>query len=133
MWRAMIARHEGMTVSSSLAPPSRTDSVTHNSQVAVALEGMHWFKPLRAFDAPTAQALMTYLLVHNLSYPESVAQGKAPIANPVDLFKDLAVHGGSWRCGYTTNSVGKACFLAGKISAQPKDAPPVAGKDGGCC
>eukprot|EP00667_Euglena_gracilis_P005758 EG_transcript_5793 len=123
MWRAMVARAEGMVVSSPMAPAAKSDSVMHNPQMATAMDGMHHFKPLYAFEPSTASALMALLLVHDLMNPKAASHPEVPLRNPMELFAQTAVHGGTWRCGYTLDSIGKALFLCGKVAPAPAVPP----------
>ena len=34
-------------------------------------------------------------------------------AHPMDVFGATAVHGGSWRCAYSVDSIGKASYVLG--------------------
>ena len=45
-WRAVVARSEGHTVSSNIAPSTATESVTSNATFQMAYGGFHVFKPL---------------------------------------------------------------------------------------
>lgn len=36
-------------------------------------------------------------------------------AHPMDVFGATAVHGGTWRCAYTVDSIGKASYIMGSI------------------
>lgn len=94
----------------------------HVKSVAVGLEGQRHFPPLRAFDAPTSSSLMAALLLYDLGCEESSAQpgwkggvkgGEGKEAHPMDVFGATAVHGGTWRCAYTVDSIGKASYLMG--------------------
>jgi len=109
-WRAVLAYDAGCTVSTNIAPSTATISVTSNRTFAWAYGGMPYFTPFEIFQQETTNACMTALLVHD------IRNGKAPsnpankaahgITNPMDLFKFGSFHGGLWRCGYKTDSIG---------------------------
>mmetsp|Transcript_30151 Transcript_30151/g.70344 ORF Transcript_30151/g.70344 Transcript_30151/m.70344 type:complete len:495 (-) Transcript_30151:31-1515(-) len=99
-WRCIVAREAKTLVSANMAPPTRTESVTHNPTMKAVLDGMGYIVPNEAFDADTASALMAWLLVHDIKNERSSAQPSITLQHPWDLFADGAVHGGSWRCGY---------------------------------
>eukprot|EP00051_Salpingoeca_urceolata_P031874 m.13336 g.13336 ORF g.13336 m.13336 type:complete len:510 (-) comp4522_c1_seq1:174-1703(-) len=112
-WRCIVARDEGYVVSANMAPGSRTDSVMHVSTVARAMQGMPAFEPMLPFEPGTASDLMGYLLISDLQDPKSAAQPGTKLRNPTELFSNNGVHGGSWRCPYTGDSIGQAAFLLG--------------------
>jgi hypothetical protein len=67
MWRCMLAMYrEDPIVSAPFAPTTRTRSMMENSQVAAALEGMHQFEPLLAFDVGPASSLLAAILVSHI-------------------------------------------------------------------
>ena len=99
-WRAMIARADGHTVSANHGPSTRTNSMISHSQVASALEGMQYFKPLVAFDITPAKSLLTALMLWDLNFPESSANPTIPLKHPMCLFIENSIHGGIWRCPY---------------------------------
>ena len=135
LWRTVSSREAGVTVSANMAPASRTSSMQHVKTVAVGLEGQRHFAPLRAFDADTSASLMAALLLYDLGCDGSSAhpgwrrrsgersggrgsegdgKGKGA-AHPMDVFGATAVHGGTWRCAYTVDSIGKAAYVMGSI------------------
>lgn len=69
----------------------------------------HTLHHSRRFDCPPPFAAA--------SHPE------VPLRNPMELFAQTAVHGGTWRCGYTLDSIGKALFLCGKVAPAPAVPP----------
>lgn len=99
-WRAMLAREAGVVVSSTIGPPSRTYSVMHNKTMKVMLDSMGYMAPNETFDAPTAAALLSILLIEDLQNKSSIAHPTTPLAHPWGLFSDKAAHGGCWRTGY---------------------------------
>lgn len=107
-WRAIIARSQGCTVSSNIAPSTSTVSVTQNRTFAWAYEGMPYFKPFEIFAPETSNAVMSAILFHDLHDPSSVANPKTSIANPNQLFSYGSFHGGVWRCAYEVDSIGEA-------------------------
>jgi hypothetical protein len=92
-WRASVARHEGTTVSFSVAPPTQTRSVTNNRVLAAAYAGAHLFG-VEIFEPATSNRLMAALLVHQLRRPRPAA---------ARVWTDEATgaaHGGLWRVAY---------------------------------
>ena len=96
-WRATAARAEGTQVSFTVAPPSRTASVTSNRLLRAAYDGAHRFG-VSVFDPETSNALMAALLIHDLRNPRTHA-------HPWQGEVDAAAHGGLWRQGYVPRSV----------------------------
>ncbi|RSM73632.1 hypothetical protein DMB66_02930 [Actinoplanes sp. ATCC 53533] len=96
-WRASVARQEGTTVSFSVAPPTRTRSVTSNRLLAAAYAGAHVFGA-EIFEPATSNRLMAVLLVHQLRKPRPAAPS---------TWTDEAVgaaHGGLWRIAYQSRT-----------------------------
>ncbi|AGL19896.1 hypothetical protein L083_6386 [Actinoplanes sp. N902-109] len=92
-WRASVARHSGIDVSFSVAPPTATRSVTRNRLLAAAYAGAHLFG-IEVFAPATSNRLMAALLVHQLRNPRPAA---------AQAWQDETVgaaHGGLWRVGY---------------------------------
>jgi hypothetical protein len=117
-----------------MAPGCRTESVVHNKSAANALEGFMTFRPFLTFDSCIVAPIMAALLLHDVSNPASSARpaslgGPPALANPWLLFADTSFHGGSWRCAYHMESVGKAAYMAGLFKSPPKTGtlpvPPV--------
>jgi hypothetical protein len=119
-WRAIVARSQGCTVSSNIAPSTSTASVTQNRTFAWAYEGMPYFKPYEIFAPETSNAVMSALLLFDLHDPKSVANAKTPLSNPNQLFSYGSFHGGLWRCAYEVDSIGEASVFRyfGRV-AQP--------------
>jgi hypothetical protein len=96
-WRATVARANGMPVSFTVAPPTRTRSVVKNRALAAAYAGAHVFG-VEVFEPSTSNALMAGLLVHDLHNPlpsqDHVWQEEA----------HAAAHGGLWRTAYAPRS-----------------------------
>ncbi|MFI7547105.1 hypothetical protein [Actinoplanes sp. NPDC049599] len=92
-WRASVARHDGTTVSLTVAPPTRTRSVTSNRLLAAAYAGAHLFG-VEIFEPATSNRLMAALLVHQLRKPRPAA----PAAWTDEAIG--AAHGGLWRVAY---------------------------------
>lgn len=103
-WRALVARHEGFSVSLNLAPATRTQSVVKNRALAAAYAGAGRFG-VEVFEPATSTALMAAMLVHDLRNPLSTANPSTPLKNPMDLFVVGANHGGLWRAAYAPRSV----------------------------
>jgi hypothetical protein len=91
-WRATVARAD-TTVSLTVAPPTRTRSVTSNRLLAAAYAGAHLFD-VEVFEPATANKLMAALLVRQIRRPRPPADR---------AWQDEAVaaaHGGLWRTPY---------------------------------
>lgn len=105
-WRATTARHDGVTVSLNVAPPTRTRSVVKNRALAAAYAGAHRFG-VEVFDPATSNVLMAALLVHDLHTGGGPAQ-----QHPWRDEAHAACHGGLWRNGYAPRSaLGLAALL----------------------
>lgn len=95
-WRATVARHE-RTVAFSVAPATRTRSVTSNRLLAAAYAGAHRFDA-EIFEPETARKLLAILLIHQIRNPRPPAP---------QSWQDEAVgaaHGGLWRIAYEPRS-----------------------------
>jgi hypothetical protein len=113
-WRAIIAREEaGSKVSSNIAPSTSTVSVTHNKMFALAYQGMPNFKPMEVFAPETSNAVMAALLINDIRNPESKSNPKNKLRNPLELFAYEGFHGGTWRIGWTMDSIGAPSVIAG--------------------
>lgn len=62
-WRSMVEFDAGHTVSSNVAPATRTRSVMSNQAFTWAFGGMPYFKPHVIFDEDTCSTLMAALLI----------------------------------------------------------------------
>jgi len=111
-WRAVVARAEGHTVCSNVAPSTATKSVVSNAQFAAAYGGFHLIKPMEVMYQETSHAVMGCILVHDIRNPKSAANPSVKLANPLELFKYGAFHGGISRCGYKIDSIGEVCAVA---------------------
>jgi len=114
-WRAIVAYDENHTVSSTIAPSTKTLSVVSNKSFAWAYEGMPYFKPYEIFVQDTTNAVMAAILIANVTDKTSVANpaNKATkgIKNPLELFKFNSVHGGLWRAAYKVDSIGEVSAI----------------------
>lgn len=90
-WRALVRARDGGRVSTHVAPPARTRSVTANPVLAAAYRGAPRFG-VQVFEPATGRVVMAALLVADLRG----AVGGTP-AGLADLHADGAVHGGLWR------------------------------------
>lgn len=109
-WRASAARRAGTTVSFSVAPPTRTRSVTSNRLLAAAYAGAHLFG-VEIFEPATSTKLMAALLVHQLRNPRPAA---------AQAWQDETVgaaHGGLWRVAYQPRSALGLAALRGLPAA----------------
>jgi len=105
-WRAMVARSQGCTVSSNIAPSTATVSVTSNRLFAMAYGGMWAFKPMEVFEQDTSNAVMGTMLLHDISNKQGTSDPKQPLRNPLELFSFGSFHGGVWRTAYKIDSLG---------------------------
>ena len=104
-WRATTARAEGVTVSMTVAPPTRTRSVVKNRALAAAYAGAHRFG-IEVFDPATANTLMAAVLVHDLR------TGTKTLGHPWLDEAHQAAHGGLWTAAYSARSaLGLAAVL----------------------
>jgi len=104
-WRATTARDAGTAVSLTVAPATRTRSVTKNRLLAAAFAGAHRFG-IEVFEPATSNTLMAALLVHDLR--------AAPPVQPHPWQDEAyaAAHGGLWRQPYAPRSaLGLAVLL----------------------
>uniref|UniRef100_A0A7S2L865 Uncharacterized protein n=1 Tax=Leptocylindrus danicus TaxID=163516 RepID=A0A7S2L865_9STRA len=113
MWRCMLARSEGHLVSANLGPSSRTDSMISYKFISLALEGMQIVPPLVTFDVEPAKTLMAALMLWDLNHDASSANPANHLEHPMCLFLENAVHGGTWRCPYTVDSMGRVSYIVG--------------------
>lgn len=105
-WRATMARHDGVTVSMNVAPPTRTRSVVKNRALAAAYAGAHRFG-VEVFEPATSNVLMAALLVHDLH-----TGGGPTHEHPWQDEAYAACHGGLWRTAYAPRSaLGLAALL----------------------
>ena len=113
-WRCIVANADSnvMSVFAPHAPGTRTNSVRHNSQAAVAIEGIQYFPPMITFDVLPCSSLLTAIVLNQLQ------QKKAKPEHPMELFWDGAVHGGGWRCPYGSESILAMTYVLGKTWAK---------------
>jgi hypothetical protein len=128
-WRCMITHYrDHQHVSAPFAPATRTVSMTSYDTVAHALEGMHHFEPMLAFDVLPASTLLSAIMIAHLQ----LLNRSIPDLDesPFSMFWDGAVHGGVWTCPYTLESASVINYALGKVTYYPKgyippDALPV--------
>jgi hypothetical protein len=126
-WRCIVARYQDrLTVCAPYAPPTRTESVRHNTQAAAALEGLPYIAPLVTFDVQPCSSLLTAILLGQLSSfaldsstDQDSSMRSAPPPHPLAMFWDGSVHGGSWRCPYKIDSLATLTYILGRTVAQP--------------
>eukprot|EP00041_Stephanoeca_diplocostata_P008832 m.132428 g.132428 ORF g.132428 m.132428 type:complete len:101 (-) comp17499_c0_seq2:181-483(-) len=85
----MVARADGVIVSSNVAPASATHSVMKNKLLAAAYAGTDYFPPIEIFPPDTSNAVMTLMLIHDLNNTNSCAHpgtkvGWAPARYPCE-------------------------------------------------
>ena len=123
-WRAVACGANGVATSANMAPGSRTKSMRHVKAVAIALEGQKHFPPLRPFDADETRETMASLALRDLGADRDARLGRAAPdkkksdeknAHPMDVFGRHAVHGGTWRCPWSVDSIGRASMVAGTL------------------
>jgi hypothetical protein len=122
-WRCMVAHAAGVNVAAPLAPGTRTDSVLHSPEAAAFLEGLQYVPPMLAFDVWCCSSLMAAIVLHQLNNQSSDDEKSE---HPLKLFWKGAVHGGSWRCPYTSESFGTVSYLLGKTIAKKGWCPAAA-------
>jgi len=105
-WRAVVARADGHTASSNVAPSAATASVTSNASFAAAYNGLHMFKPMEVMYEELALTAMSALLIYDVCCKESAAQASTKLPNPLCLFQRTSFHGGTVRCPYTIATIG---------------------------
>jgi hypothetical protein len=117
-WRCMVARASGANVSAPPAPGTRTDSVLHSPQAAAFMEGLQYVPPLLAFDVWPVSSLLTAIVLHQLDQHKfsSGSSNSRQLQHPLTMFWDGAVHGGAWRCPYSSDSFMIMTYILGKIS-----------------
>ncbi|KAG7344715.1 hypothetical protein IV203_032246 [Nitzschia inconspicua] len=118
-WRCMITQYrDNQKVSAPFAPATRTSSMVQYDTVSNALEGMHHFEPMLAFDVEPASTLMAAILLAHLQ----LLNRSLPDLDesPFSMFWDGAVHGGVWTCPYTLESISIINYALGKVTYYPK-------------
>jgi hypothetical protein len=112
-WRCMLARANGHTVSTNIAPSTATASVVHNPQFAAAYIGMGYFPPMEIVYQDLSNAVMTALLLNDVCNPASAANPKNDIGNQICLFSKTSMHFGIWRMAFKCGSIGEVSALIG--------------------
>lgn len=113
MWRCMIAYYrDAHIVAAPFAPATRTISMVAYDTISSALEGMHHFEPMLAFDVGPASTLMAAILISQTQLMNRPIPD--PDENPFIMFWDGAVHGGVWTCPYTLESLSTVNYMLGK-------------------
>lgn len=111
-WRSIVARSQGHYVSTNIAPSTATVSVLKNRTFAWAYDGLPIVCPqIEIFYQETSNAVMTGLLINDLFNPNSVADPKKPLRNPLELFAHTSFHGGVWTMPYTMKSTGAVSVI----------------------
>ena len=115
-WRALTARAAGVRVSANVAPSTATASVLMRREFAAAFAGAKHYG-VDVFAPDTTNAIMAALLVHDLRNDDCPANPATPLAHPLELFMDEAVHGGLWRTGLQLRSVIEIAAIRGLIQS----------------
>jgi hypothetical protein len=102
-WRAVVSR-ESVVTSATVAPATKTKSVTKNRVLAAAYSGAGSFG-VEIFDVATSATLMAAKLLHDLRNPRAAAQPATELGQPLELFVEGAAHGGLWRLPWEPRSV----------------------------
>lgn len=102
-WRAIIARHTGVLVSSNVAPATYTASVTKVRILKAAYDGTANFG-IEIFPAETSNVVMAAALLYDVFDPSSSANPQVQLPHPLLLFSFGAWHGGMWRCACSVPS-----------------------------
>ncbi|KAL1526412.1 hypothetical protein AB1Y20_015124 [Prymnesium parvum] len=131
LWRAVVARHEGLAVSVNIAPAARTASMVTPSAtnpnaalVALGLDAMTRVPPCVVLDADTVAACMALLLVHDIKAPHAPAEpdGGFAMAHPWEVAAAQAFHGGTFRVGVAVQLV-PYCGMLGALLFGPRKRP----------
>lgn len=110
-WRALLAARQGNLVSYEVAPPAKTRSVLSVKVLNHTYRGL-WRFGVKPFTAKATRRAMALLLLRNLHDP--AARSRA--ADPVALVSDSAIHGGTWRTAYRTESIWIPATILGWLS-----------------
>lgn len=114
-WRAFHQRcTRNALVSARMAPPMRTESVTHVAAAKAFVDGVEAFPPNVVLDPETAAPLLCIVLLRDLISDRSNASPHVPLSHPMQLMHESAFHGGNWRCAYNAESVGVAVYTIGR-------------------
>ena len=127
-WRNLVVWWKGGAVTSNVAPASLTASVMHNRLIRAGMLGCQFFG-IVPFQPATSNSLMTALALHDLSkhQDEGGDPRQSSAGHPMDLFMANAVHGGTWRCAFKTNSYTEvSAVIYGLKSAAPYGAAAAA-------
>eukprot|EP00934_Nitzschia_sp_Nitz4_P008744 Nitzschia sp. Nitz4//scaffold97_size77645//15164//17289//NITZ4_005512-RA/size77645-processed-gene-0.51-mRNA-1//-1//CDS//3329560638//8734//frame0 len=125
MWRCMVANYrDNQVVAAPFAPPTRTQSMIRHDEIAAALEGMHHFEPMLAFDVGPASTLMAAILCSQIQFMNRPLPDLDE--NPYTMFWEGAVHGGVWTCPYTMESISTINWALGRTGYYPKGYMPEA-------
>jgi hypothetical protein len=118
-WRCMITKYrDHQHVSAPFAPAARTVSMTNYGTVAHALEGMHHFEPMLAFDVLPVSTLLAAIMIAHLQLLNRTLPDLDE--SPFSMFWEGAVHGGVWTCPYTLESISVINYALGKVTYYPK-------------
>lgn len=113
-WRATTSKQRGLVVSSNVAPPTQTHSVTKNKVLATAYRGAGTFG-VEVFAPETASVLMAALLVHDLRNPSAAGKPEVSLSHPYELFVNAASHGGIWSLAHEPRSILPLAVLTGSL------------------
>ncbi|MDV2436983.1 MaoC family dehydratase [Actinotignum sanguinis] len=119
-WRATVEREAGRTISYTIAPMSRTESVLISQPLRAGYAGLErlGYPPLAA---DTAAALLTGLLVWDLQHPEATASSTSFLTN-------RALDGGLLSIPYQPNDLAGLALLSGAEQLLGRHRGPTAGR-----
>ncbi|MGJ9565804.1 MaoC/PaaZ C-terminal domain-containing protein [Actinotignum sp. GS-2025d] len=119
-WRATVEREAGRTISYTIAPMSRTESVLISQPLRAGYAGLErlGYPPLAA---DTAAALLAGLLVWDLHHPEATASSTS-------FLTDRALDGGLLSIPYQPNDLAGLALLSGAEKLFVRHHGPTAGR-----
>jgi len=102
-WRAIVSRNKGHLCSATVGPATLTDSVMHNQLVAAGMLGCAHFC-IEAFEVSTSNKLLAGVLLWDIKSENSMANPAFRVTSPLEVFSQNAIHGGTFRAAFKTNS-----------------------------
>lgn len=119
-WRATVEREAGRSISYTIAPMARTESVLISQPLRAGYAGLErlGYPPLAA---DTAAALLAGLLVWDLHHPEATASSAS-------FLTDRALDGGLLSIPYQPNDLAGLALLSGAEKLLGRPSKPTAGR-----